>query len=1547
MNSAQLAETLDSIASLGREKSFAEIGQLLVDQDEITLYSLVETDLGVSSNEYGSSTSAGALTTLFMFKGASTLIEKGAASAGQRALGAIAAACVAQVCEDSMVSEEEMEEGAATRKWAAVCDQLLESLPQQSPRSVIDISFRILAELKTCGSTPSPFHGFLPMLLDTLGAIGQVEILTKGQALAAASTQDKNAGDQSSVMRSGSSLKAYWVDSACAYRWDPKSSVAVCALLREIVLSDRQIQSVAKRMLRQLKMVEYTELPAMVYQLLLFARKGLKHEIIAGIFEVFDALENESMQHEQRKRWRELGDIEGTVMLHINYSIKQDFELGSALIAYGKDKSEMAVDGSAHGISAFSFACLLSLARIHRFEKDVSDLLRAAILRSINDRISLETTSWARPYVPAMPFDAQRLLKATVARASYGWDQVTQSLIQLCLGLIDYTYSAAKRSSKYSHEALVESRQLCMETLRTAFSGHAFVRAELVDQILSRVMFQEESHECFLDLLRHLASDDHESLRDYHSKIVSVFDSISVITPATVEKLLTAAVPIILDDSQFRSSLLLVLRKILFTHSIDDRRTALSGLFVLAKCFVVDLDTCQVQNMDERVRKQRADMLMSVLLEILGLLRRCFMQQPEVRTMSYERLALMLDDPCVGRNRFFLNALCGTMQSEFAKYYNENKAYESPINITQCINPTTHKVVMPISSFLQCLAKLASNLAATGLGSNPTTSSSSSSAATLLVQSSQDIWKDVCVRFSKTQIEDFELDPTGDYSIGDPVGLRNYNTALMVSGCLDASLEQALTHCIQGEACQDCSNGNCELGSPEMAMKLFSKFARIADVLCSLCLDDRKKRIISSPSELSLMSLQQLARVLQLVLPDKHRLRNEMHPLNTPENGHAWYVSSVDKASLWSGNQAFIKHILEVTLARVSCRLVASRNINFSTNVTTSLPAPDTKVLLRTAYIVYNGVLAYYVNSQGAADMDVELPVYLRTRSSTRGRSVLQLSAELLLSCASMLSTNDMLDEMAAAVLVPHSSPIAREEATAQLLSNLCTMVTAFLSQKPVAAKEAVHILSLMNLLALRLSRLSSLPSVDSHVQGKVYRSISSVVGWGLRIVFGEIPEDSSLLKALFVLLTTCQPFLQPMELLFSSGALANMSHGNEPDLVELAPVNQIVSTVRSASKIQLADTLNDSGMNAKDKDDNEEEEEPNLEVFTLRTIPALITVISMWFKAEIHRIEWVISQLSRCVRIETASRPPHDSADLSESIVFERRVCLRVRSLAQILDQLLSIHFTGKVSGDLVIRSLNDLHKIFLLLTKTKLSCTELPITEEYIDALSLICQNLNTRAYSMFLVKYTGSGDAATGSGSFASADAKGLPLAKGDGSKGKGKEKSFAGVTASRNAKSKVLRDSALVSSLVFQMEQTEKHVMQLSTKFKVPLAHHLKRSTARDFRIEAAAIPNPIMFQDQQLGEPEEEEDDDDDEEEEENANMPSHRRQSAAIVDDEDLGSSDEETEVLLDVDVSENASNAGTGDADVMDLVDVDVDADSDENMDDGQYRTKRQRRYR
>ncbi|KAJ2890576.1 hypothetical protein GGI21_006122, partial [Coemansia aciculifera] len=387
---------------------------MLITLDEGVLHSLVEEDLDTLSGDV--STSSVFQLTTSVFKSGCALIEKGALVAGETILGTATSACVGQICEDDPKDEND-NGGSGGKKWSAICDRLLEILPQLSSRSIIDASFRILAELRSCGSTPSALQSLLPMLLDTLGTIGPVEIATDGfstPSSSSVSAAGSGGGDSATITRTGLALKSYWVESACSYRWDPKASVAVCAMLREIVLSERQIELVANRMLRQLKLVELNELPAMVYQLLLFARNGFKRQIIGGILGFFDALENECSVDSNdteapQKRWRELGDIEGTVMLHINYNIKQDFELGDALIAHAKEKGDLAL-AAAGAPSTFSFACLLALARIHRFEDAVMSFLRTTIVKGIHDAMTLASTAWIRPYLPPMQLSAQQQL---------------------------------------------------------------------------------------------------------------------------------------------------------------------------------------------------------------------------------------------------------------------------------------------------------------------------------------------------------------------------------------------------------------------------------------------------------------------------------------------------------------------------------------------------------------------------------------------------------------------------------------------------------------------------------------------------------------------------------------------------------------------------------------------------------------------------------------------------------------------------------------------------------------------------------------------------------------------------------------------------------------------------------------------------------------------------------------------------------------------------------------------------------------------------------
>ncbi|KAJ1898532.1 hypothetical protein LPJ66_002690, partial [Kickxella alabastrina] len=767
MSQATNSQVAERITSLGQAKQHILLGELLQSLSSQALYTIAEEDLdelvSQADTSSGSNATTGfAATTQLMFKGGSALIESGRVVDGERVLGTVASACVSQICEEDPQGRER------DRKWAAVGDRLLEVLPQLGARAIIDTAFRILAELKTSGSTPAALQGLLPMLLDALGAVGSVEIV--------GSEIGRGVEAGGSITRTGAELKAYWVECACAYRWAPQASVAVSAVLREIALGPGLAEMVAARMLRQLHVVSLAELPPMVAQLLLFARGGGRRQILGGIFALFDALDaRESADAAADSgRWRALGDAEGAAMLHFTYSVKQDFELGDALVAHARAGIEA---GSA--LAPFACACLLALARIHRFADAVTALLRTHLVRSIHDALALQATPWAATHLrkngAAGGRAQERLLGAVVARsAAYGWDQATQALVHVSLATIDHAAAAVRRGT-YSARACAVARRVCVGALRASFAAHAFVRGEIIGQVLARAAAASaeppaHGHAGLVGLLRAVTADDLDAVRPFGGRLVDALDA----APGAVEQLLAAAAPLVLEDAGVRGALVLVLRKALFAHSLDTRRAALAGLFALARSIAAALSDC-------RGAQRRGEALVSALLEVLALVRRCLTQQPEVRALAYERLAHLLDQPSARRCTVLLAALGDVFRCEFAKHYCTDKAEPAPVRIDLCVSPGSHRVVMPVALFLGCFAKLVRARAALDAGN----AAEAAGAAEMA---------DVCARFARAQLEDFGLDAAGDYTLSSGSGLRNHSTCVLVIGCLDACMEHALMH---------------------------------------------------------------------------------------------------------------------------------------------------------------------------------------------------------------------------------------------------------------------------------------------------------------------------------------------------------------------------------------------------------------------------------------------------------------------------------------------------------------------------------------------------------------------------------------------------------------------------------------------------------------------------------------------------------------------------------------------------------------------------------
>ncbi|KAJ1898947.1 hypothetical protein LPJ66_002428, partial [Kickxella alabastrina] len=1347
MSQATNSQVAERISSLGQAKQYILLGELLQSLSSQALYTIAEEDLDESASQADTSSGSGssnattgfAATTQLMFKGGSALIESGRVADGERVLGTVASACVSQICEEDPQGHER------DRKWAAVGDQLLEVLPQLGARAIIDTSFRILAELKTSGSTPAALQGLLPMLLDALGAVGSVEIV--------GSEIGRGVEAGGSITRTGAELKAYWVECACAYRWAPQASVAVSAVLREIALGPGLAEMVAARMLRQLHVVGLAELPPMVAQLLLFARGGGRQQILGGIFALFDALDarESAGAAADSGRWRALGDAEGAAMLHFTYSVKQDFELGDALVAHARAGIEA---GSA--LAPFACACLLALARIHRFADTVTALLRTHFVRSIHDTLALQATPWAATHLrkngAAGGRAHERLLGAVVARsAAYGWDQATQALVHVSLATIDHTAAAVRRGT-YSARACAVARRVCVGALRASFAAHAFVRGEIIGQVLARAaaasaepLAQAHGHAGLVGLLRAVTADDLDAVRPFGGRLVDALDA----TPEAVEQLLAAAAPLVLEDASVRGALVLVLRKALFAHSLSARRAALAGLFALARSIAVALSDC-------RGAQRRGEALVSALLEVLALVRRCLTQQPEVRALAYERLALLLDQPSARSCAVLLAALGDVFRCEFAKHYCADRAEPAPVRIGLCVSPGSHRVVMPMALFLGCFAKLVRARAALDAGN----AAEAAAAAEMA---------DVCARFARAQLEDFGLDAAGDYTLSSGSGLRNHSTCVLVIGCLDACMEHALMHGVAASASSSSSSnthaGCALLDDPTLAMALFAKLARFSDILSARCLDDRNRRVIGSPQELSLMSLHSAVSVLRLLLPDA---------------AHAAKARASGGLALWSANHQFVRHLLEVALARVQRRLgvayagasgsgpgPAFASASASASAAAVAPVPDVALVLEAAYIAFTGAISHYAasatTSADAFDSSA-LPAYLKSKG-LRGRSVSLLCCDLLLACISSLAAHDMLDWLAPTLMraTPDQYQSAATAASlavdvavppldstcvdlARLITRLRNAAVVMMARRPMLVKECVSIMTAMHALAVRLTEILPETSPASatatettaihsdtddtspvedlqSARTSAYECLRNTAQWSVRIITGTPPADLGLLKGIVALLTLCQPYhTQPLSIDPSSVAPISSAH----DSAEIAPLHHLTVTLCRASRILLGAPIPDI------EPAMMEMEDPDLEVFTARTVPALLTTITTWLRSELHQVDWAVTQLKLTTKQELAHREPHDTSDLHQSILVERRICLRLTALAHLMKELL-VPYLPKISVDAVLRAFQDMHRTLGGLTRVKLGCVELPITESYVDCLALVCSDLNSLAYHM----------------------------------------------------------------------------------------------------------------------------------------------------------------------------------------------------------------------
>ncbi|CAK6972607.1 Fanconi anemia group I protein [Scomber scombrus] len=675
---------------------------------------------------------------------------------------------------------------------------------------------------------------------------------------------------------SGDEYKKQLINSLCSSRWDPQCVIHLTTMFRDVPLSSEELYFLVEKVLRMFSKLDLQEIPPLVYQLLLLSAKGCKKQVLDGIISYFK--EQDLRQEEEQKHGEsldlevqsipedQLRHVEGTAILHIVFAIRLDHELGREFLKSFKT--------SYGDLCPFSVALLLSVSRIQRYEEQVFELLKGAVIKSFKDEQLQQGSKFLQDLLLGHSGIAQMILD-TVKNSVFGWDHVTQGLVQLGFFLMDTFGPKPGPFGKITEGSATVARtptqlacKLGGQVLLQGFKMHEPIRGEILEQVLNRLVTKTASPvNHYLDLFSDIVVSAPMILLESSTKVTETFDHLSYLPLATVQGLLKAVQPLLKVSMSLKDALILVLRKAMFSSQLDGRKSAVTGFLLLLKNFRVlgslsssqcsqAVSSSQVQ-VDVHSRYNSAANE-AFCLEILSSLRRCLGQQADVRLMLYEGFYDVLR-----RNSQLASSIMQTLFSQLRRYYEPEQDLLPPVKLEPCITAHGEQVYLqePLAHLLSCTVHCLLWLQNMRRSANPNADDSDDDEEEEGYQSElQTILESMTRRMMKSELEDFELDKSAEFSMGSSVGVKNNIYAVLVMGVYEVLMEYNFI------------KANYSKSHFEELIELFTHYHKLSEILKE---KSGKGRVPSSKTPRSLLSLGFVSTLLTVLFRDSTQSRED------------------------------------------------------------------------------------------------------------------------------------------------------------------------------------------------------------------------------------------------------------------------------------------------------------------------------------------------------------------------------------------------------------------------------------------------------------------------------------------------------------------------------------------------------------------------------------------------------------------------------------------------------------------------------------------------
>eukprot|EP00466_Bigelowiella_natans_P015936 jgi/Bigna1/127551/aug1.4_g2259 len=585
---------------------------------------------------------------------------------------------------------------------------------------------------------------------------------------------------------SSDEFQDYICSRLCRVTWAPALICPLTTIINDFPFTRDQLRMLIVKIHKNAKRLERTQIPAFVYQNLLMASKGQRIRILHFISELFDDAQS-SLNRSEKKQMLQ---IQGTVLLHFDFTIKHDQQMGNCLLNLVKQNEIQ--------MSPFCMAIVLSLGRIQRYQNKVISFLTNYIVDYYTGEEKCKNSPWLKDIVKNngdLHAKVPRVIQRVLSNTHRGWDHIIPSLLELGMQLIDRKLKSSASNRGTSKSSGVSDNTLPnlrledddrsrvpadiniiwqgAQILRKLFKYHKVVRKELLENLLFRLI-TGENPVAALEILNVILSQNLIAAMEFLPNIKDTLDYLGFMQPAVAVRLIQVLKPLLLTRKSLKDHVVMVLRKAMFNHELPSRLVAAKGFLSLFDQGISESFSLSQSSQSSSQSSSESSEDMQMFLQALSILRRCLTQQAAVRKEVYSGLSNLYS-----RKPKLQSYILDLFQAQLRKYYETDLKCERPLKIKKCLS-TSGVQLEPLPELLIAIFRCLSS-------SHPRTKDYTPSFKML-----KEWVKSILKRLVQMNIGDYELKPPASADLSEAEA-EHLNLQI---NCLRGVVESCLDYCI-------------------------------------------------------------------------------------------------------------------------------------------------------------------------------------------------------------------------------------------------------------------------------------------------------------------------------------------------------------------------------------------------------------------------------------------------------------------------------------------------------------------------------------------------------------------------------------------------------------------------------------------------------------------------------------------------------------------------------------------------------------------------------